>query len=127
MLIIEPQSPYVDFADLVQVRIDEPSRVLLDRLRNRLDPEATINIEGVLINLHAGPEALQFCRDLLAVAEEALAWAEDCMCAWCEEDVRLADGRYCPDCEAKRPWSDEHLEADNRERAREARAERGAA
>jgi hypothetical protein len=127
MLIIEPRNPGIDFAGLVQVRIDEPSRVSLDRLRNRLDHAATLHIEGVRINLHAGPEALQFCRDLLSVAEEACSWAEGTMCEWCEEDVRLAEGRYCPDCEAKRPWADEHLEADNQMRAREARAERGEA
>ncbi len=127
MLIIEPRNPDVNFSSLVQVRIDGPSRVSLDRLHNRLDQKASILLDGVTINLFAGPEALQFCRDLLSVAEDAVAWAEDAMCDWCEEDVRLVDGRYCPDCEAKRPWSDEHLEADNRERAREARAERGAA
>ncbi len=127
MLIIEPRNPDVNFSSLVQVRIDGPSRVSLDRLHNRLDPEATIRIEGARINLHAGPEALQFCRDLLSVAEDAVAWAEDAMCDWCEEDVRLADGRYCPDCEAKRPWENEHLVADNLMRAREARADRGAA
>lgn len=127
MLIIEPRNPDVNFSSLVQVRIDGPSRVSLDRLHNRLDPEATIRIEGARINLHAGPEALQFCRDLLSVAEEALAWAEDAMCDWCEEDVRLTNGRYCPDCEAKRPWENEHLVADNLMRAREARADRGAA
>jgi len=127
MLIIEPRNPDVNFSSLVQVRIDGPSRVSLDRLHNRLDPEATIRIEGARINLHAGPEALQFCRDLLSVAEDAVAWAEDAMCDWCEEDVRLANGRYCPDCEAKRPWENEHLVADNLMRAREARADRGAA
>lgn len=126
MLIIE-QKNYTNFADMVNVRIDEPRGVRFSRLHNRLDQKASVLMDGVTINLHAGPEALQFCRDLLSVAEEACSWAEGTMCEWCEEDVRLAEGRYCPDCEAKRPWADEHLEADNQMRAREARAERGEA
>jgi hypothetical protein len=102
MLTIEPRNPDVDFADLVQVRIDEPSRVSLDRMHNRLDPEATIRIEGVRINLHAGPEALQFCRDLLSVAEDAVAWAEDAMCSNGEcGRLRLAHGTLCPACAAE--------------------------
>lgn len=84
------------------------------------------NGPDIYVRLNAGPEALQFLRDLLSAAEEAFAWAEDAMCDWCEEDVRLANGRYCPDCEAKRPWENEHLVADNLMRAREARADRGA-
>ena len=84
------------------------------------------NGPDIHVRINAGPEALQFLRDLTLSAEEALAWAEDAMCDWCEEDVRLTNGRYCPDCEAKRPWENEHLVADNLMRAREARADRGA-
>jgi hypothetical protein len=85
------------------------------------------NGPDIPVRLNAGPETLQFLRDLVKSAEEAIAWAEDAMCDWCEEDVRLADGRYCAACEAESQSPNEHAEADNRERAREARAERGAA
>ena len=125
MLTIE-QKTHTNLADMVNVRIDEPRHVRFICLHNRLDQKASILLDGVTINLFAGPEALQFCRDLLSVAEDAVAWADDAMCDWCEEDVRLADGRYCQAClDSQRP--NEHQLADDMERAREARAERGAA
>lgn len=83
------------------------------------------NGPDIHVRINAGPEAIQFLRDLTLSAEEALAWAEDAMCDWCEEDVRLPHDRYCQAClDSQRP--NEHLEADNQMRAREARAERGA-
>lgn len=101
MLTIEPRNPDVNFSSLVQVRIDEPSSVSLDRLHNRLDPEATIRIEGVAIKLRAD-EDLQFCRDLLAVAEDALAWVQDSLCSNGEcGRLRLAHGTLCPACAAE--------------------------
>ena len=125
MLRVE-QKTYTNLADLAVVSICEPDNVAFDRLGNRLDHEATLHIEGVAIRLAAG-EDLQFLRDLLAIAEEALAWAEDCMCRHCQEEVRLADGDLCPTCYAESQQPNEHAEADSQMRMREYRAERGAA
>lgn len=71
------------------------------------------------------PQTLTFLHQLVEDAEAAIAWAQDMMCDRCEEDVREAGSRYCSECLAGA--HNEHLEADNRERARDLRAERGAA
>lgn len=71
------------------------------------------------------PQTMTFLHKLVEDAEAAIAWAQDMMCDRCEEDVRESGSRYCQACQAEA--HDEHLEADNRERARDLRAERGAA
>ena len=71
------------------------------------------------------PQTLTFLHKLVEDAEAAIAWAQDMLCDHCEEDVREPGSRYCRECLAGA--HDEHLEADNRERARDLRAEMGAA
>jgi hypothetical protein len=79
----------------------------------------------ISIQMSAGPQTLSFLQMLAEDVEEALAWAKDAMCDRCEEDVREPGSRYCRECQAEA--YDEHLQDDNRERARDLRAERGAA
>lgn len=71
------------------------------------------------------PQTLTFLHKLVEDAEAAIAWAKDMLCRRCEDAVREPGSRYCRECQAEA--HDEHLEADNRERARDLRAERGAA
>lgn len=71
------------------------------------------------------PQTLTFLHQLVEDAEAAIAWAKDALCDHCEEDLREPGSRFCQACLSEA--HDEHLEADNRERAREFRAERGAA
>ena len=70
------------------------------------------------------PQTLTFLHKLAEDVEEALAWAKDAMCDRCEEDLREPGSRYCRECLAGA--HDEHLEADNRERLRDFRAEEAA-
>lgn len=71
------------------------------------------------------PQTLTFLHKLVEDAEAAISWAQDMLCDHCEEDVREPGSRFCQACLSEA--HDEHLEADNRERARDLRAERGAA
>ena len=70
------------------------------------------------------PQTLTFLHKLVEDAEAAIAWAQDMLCDHCEEDVREPGSRYCRECQAEA--YDEHLQDDNRERARDLRAEEAA-
>jgi hypothetical protein len=106
MLNIE-QKTYTNLADLMSVSVYEPEDVAFSRLHNKLDPEAEIRLDDVTIRLYAGPKSMRFCRDLLEVAKEAVAWLEDSRCTRCaanghdDYSVRLNHGDMCPDCAAE--------------------------
>jgi len=114
MLNVE-QKTYTNLADLMSVSVYEPEDVAFSRLGNALDHEAEIRLDDVTIRLYAGPESMRFCRDLLAVAKEAVAWLEDSRCTRCaanghdDYSVRLAREHLCPECAAE-VRSTEHKE-----------------
>lgn len=117
MLALRPKSGATEqLAELLQPVVEG-----LEQTQWSIQPTGIgrLRLDQVTVEIRQIPEDREALQQLIEASQEALAWVESGLCSLCHEDYP-EQGQLCWRC-ADLPSTDEHLEADLRERLADAR------